>query len=76
MFLRDIWPSPAEVHEVIDASIDAEMFASRYADVFAGDETWQSLPTPVGDTFAWDAGLHLRAQATVLRRHGAPSPSR
>ena len=37
----------------MDSSIDAEMFASRYADVFAGDEAWQSLPTPVGDTFAW-----------------------
>ncbi len=53
VFLRDIWPSPAEVQSVMDASIDAEMFASRYADVFAGDEAWQSLPTPVGDTFAW-----------------------
>jgi aconitate hydratase len=39
----------------MDASIDAEMFASRYSDVFAGDEAWQSLPTPVGDTFEWAA---------------------
>jgi aconitate hydratase len=53
VFLADIWPSPAEVQSVMDASIDAEMFASRYADVFAGDEAWQSLPTPVGDTFEW-----------------------
>ncbi len=53
VFLSDIWPSPAEVQSVMDASIDAEMFASRYADVFAGDEAWQSLPTPVGDTFDW-----------------------
>jgi aconitate hydratase len=54
VFLRDIWPAPAEVQSVIDSAIDAEMFASRYADVFAGDEAWQSLPTPTGDTFAWD----------------------
>ena len=53
VYLSDIWPSPAEVQSVMDSSIDAEMFASRYADVFAGDEAWQSLPTPVGDTFAW-----------------------
>ena len=53
VYLRDIWPSPAEVQSVMESSIDAEMFASRYADVFAGDEAWQSLPTPVGDTFAW-----------------------
>ena len=62
VFLRDIWPSPAEVQSVIDSAIDAEMFAARYSDVFAGDEAWQSLPTPTGDTFAWDA------QSTYVRK--------
>ncbi len=55
VFLRDIWPSPAEVQATVDQCIDADMFTSRYADVFAGDARWQSLPTPTGDTFAWDA---------------------
>ncbi|MGD9955740.1 MAG: aconitate hydratase AcnA [Candidatus Nanopelagicales bacterium] len=55
VYLRDIWPSPAEVQATVDQCIDAEMFTSRYADVFAGDAKWQSLPTPTGDTFAWDA---------------------
>jgi aconitate hydratase len=41
------------VQETIDRAIDPDMYASRYADVFAGDERWQSLPTPTGDTFAW-----------------------
>ena len=54
VFLRDIWPSPEEVQATIDASIDRQMFTADYADVFAGDERWTSLPTPVGDTFAWD----------------------
>ena len=54
VFLRDIWPSPNEVQATIDSCIDADMFSSRYADVFAGDTRWQSLPTPTGDTFAWD----------------------
>ncbi|MCA0294350.1 MAG: aconitate hydratase [Actinobacteria bacterium] len=54
VFLADIWPTQAEVDEVISGSISAEMFTSRYADVFAGDETWRSLPTPTGETFAWD----------------------
>jgi aconitate hydratase len=54
VYLADIWPDQAEVDEVIGSSISAEMFTSRYADVFAGDETWRSLPTPTGDTFAWD----------------------
>ena len=54
VFLRDIWPSQAEVDEVVGSSISADMFTSRYADVFAGDDTWRSLPTPTGETFAWD----------------------
>ncbi len=54
MFLADIWPTPGEVQDVIDATIDSDMFATRYADVFAGDERWQSLPTPSGSSFAWD----------------------
>jgi aconitate hydratase len=53
--LRDLWPSAAEVQEVIDSSIASEMYTRDYADVFAGDERWTSLPTPTGDTFAWDA---------------------
>ncbi|HEY7858815.1 MAG TPA: aconitase family protein, partial [Candidatus Nanopelagicales bacterium] len=52
--LADIWPTSAEIQDTIDSCIDADMFATRYADVFAGDERWQSLPTPTGDTFAWD----------------------
>jgi aconitate hydratase len=54
VFLRDIWPMSHEVEEVIDSAIAAEMFSRDYADVFAGDERWQSLPTPTGETFAWD----------------------
>jgi aconitate hydratase len=54
VYLADIWPSQAEVDEVIGSAITSEMFTSRYADVFAGDETWRSLPTPTGETFAWD----------------------
>nr|WP_300141787.1 aconitate hydratase [Propionicimonas sp.] len=55
VYLRDIWPTQAEVDEVVNSSISADMFTSRYADVFAGDDTWRSLPTPTGETFAWDA---------------------
>ncbi|MGN6752343.1 MAG: aconitate hydratase AcnA [Intrasporangium sp.] len=54
VFLRDIWPSPEDVERTIAASISTEMFSEDYADVFAGDERWQSLPTPQGDTFEWD----------------------
>lgn len=54
VFLADIWPSAEEVQATIDSSIDREMFEKDYGNVFAGDERWQSLDTPEGDTFAWD----------------------
>jgi aconitate hydratase len=54
VFLKDIWPNPAEVQQVIDSSIDKEMFARGYEGVFEGDQRWKALDTPAGDTFAWD----------------------
>jgi aconitate hydratase len=54
VYLRDVWPTPADVERVVADSITKEMFSHDYADVFAGDDRWQSLPTPTGDTFAWD----------------------
>ncbi|WP_277245386.1 aconitate hydratase AcnA, partial [Micrococcus terreus] len=54
IFLKDIWPDPTEVQEIIDASIDTEMFTKEYSTIFDGDERWQSLDTPEGDTFEWD----------------------
>ena len=55
VFLRDIWPAAAQVQATIDSAIDRAMFTKDYADVFAGDERWRSLPTPQGATFEWDA---------------------
>ena len=55
VYMADIWPSQEEIDEVVSSSISSEMFASRYADVFAGDDAWRSLPTPAGDVFEWDA---------------------
>ncbi len=54
VYLRDVWPREAEIDEIIASSIGAEMFEQSYADVFAGDEQWQSLPTPEGQVFEWD----------------------
>ena len=69
VFMKDIWPSAAEVEEVIASAITSEMFTNDYADVFAGDEQWKSLPTPGGRHLRVGRGLHLRPQAAVLRRH-------
>lgn len=54
VFLQDIWPDPAEVQQIINASIDRDMFTESYAEVFAGDASWQALDTPEGNTFQWD----------------------
>ncbi|MEU4744450.1 aconitate hydratase [Actinosynnema sp. NPDC023658] len=62
VYLADIWPSPQEISEVVASSISPEGFTKGYADVFAGDERWQSLPTPSGKTFEWDA------QSTYVRK--------
>jgi len=55
VYLKDIWPTPEEVQQTIDSSINSGMFTKQYAGVFEGDERWKSLPTPTGDTFSWDA---------------------
>ena len=54
VFLKDIWPSQKEIDDTIASSINREMFTDSYADVFKGDERWRNLPTPSGNTFAWD----------------------
>ena len=54
VFLKDIWPSPDEVQEIVDSSISREQFIKQYATVFDGDERWRSLPTPEDAIFQWD----------------------
>ncbi|XCB30015.1 aconitate hydratase AcnA [Arcanobacterium hippocoleae] len=54
VFLKDIWPDPSEVQATIDTTIDSQMFTRNYASVFAGDERWQALETPQGETFTWN----------------------
>ena len=54
VYLRDLWPSNAEIAEAV-ALVEDHMFRTRYADVFSGDEHWQSIVTSGGDTYAWDS---------------------
>ncbi|MER5554558.1 aconitate hydratase AcnA [Streptomyces sp. NPDC002793] len=55
VFLQDIWPSEAEVNDVVANSIGEDMFNKSYQDVFAGDAQWQALSIPTGNTFEWDS---------------------
>ncbi|MEC3917814.1 aconitate hydratase AcnA [Nocardia sp. CDC160] len=54
VFLKDIWPSAQEIDDTIKSAISRDMFTKSYATVFDGDQRWQGLDTPQGDTFAWD----------------------
>jgi aconitate hydratase len=54
VFLKDVWPSPAEVAEAMRTSIKKEQYQARYAHVLDGDADWQAIAIPPGDTFAWD----------------------
>ncbi len=54
VFLKDIWPSTKDVEDLIQETITKELYSEDYADVFKGDERWQSLDTPSGKTFDWD----------------------
>jgi aconitate hydratase len=54
IYLKDIWPTQAEVQEAIGKSVHSEMFRKEYSAVFEGDDTWKSLPVPEGDLYAWD----------------------
>ena len=75
VLLKDIWPSAAEIQEVIDASISSEMFTKDYASVFDGDHRWKSLDTPTGNTFEWDAdSTYVRKPPYFENMPATPTP--
>jgi aconitate hydratase len=53
VYLKDIWPSAAEVSETVLEAVQSDMFRKSYAEVFDGDERWNSLAVPTGYSFAW-----------------------
>ncbi|HSC88722.1 MAG TPA: aconitate hydratase AcnA [Polyangiaceae bacterium] len=66
IFLRDVWPSPAEVQAAIDGALDSSLFVNGYADVFRGDARWQALDTPEGARFRWEADSTYVRKAPYL----------
>ncbi len=75
VYLRDLWPSGAEIEEVIASALAAEMFSQDYSDVFAGDQRWRDLPTPEGDTFAWaDDSTYVRKPPYFEGMTAEPTP--
>ena len=61
VFLKDIWPTTAEIKSVVEASLEAQMFTDGYADVYHGDDNWRGMHVPEGDMFAWsDESSYVR----------------
>jgi len=54
VYLKDIWPTEREIQATMLTAVKSEMFRSKYATVFDGDERWRSLPSPTGERFEWD----------------------
>jgi aconitate hydratase len=75
VYLKDVWPSRKEVEEVILRSLHSEMFRKEYADVFRGDEHWNGLDVPEGDTYAWDPGsTYVRQPPYFVDMPAEPRP--
>ncbi len=75
--LRDIWPSARDVQDVIESTVDAEMFTRTYADVFTGDHRWRTLDAPTGTTFGWaDDSTYVRRPPYLDGMTREPGPMR
>ncbi len=77
VYLRDIWPTPAEVADVINTSLESEMFRSSYASVYEGDERWNGLDVPASDAYEWDStSTYVRKPPYFDDMPAAPAPLR
>jgi aconitate hydratase len=75
VYLKDIWPTQAEVAETVHRNIDADMFRGQYATVTKGDANWQHLKFPSGDVYGWEADSTYIRQAPYFDGMAAtPAP--
>jgi aconitate hydratase len=75
VFLRDVWPSQQEIAATVEKALQSEMFQREYADVFAGDERWNALETPDGDTYDWAAdSTYVRLPPYFVDLPAEPAP--
>jgi aconitate hydratase len=75
VYLRDLWPSPAEIAEAMRTSIKREQYQTRYEHVLDGDADWRSLQVPAGETYAWDdASTYIRKPSFFDELGPTPKP--
>jgi aconitate hydratase len=63
VYLKDIWPSTAEIARTVEEAVQSDMFRKSYGEVFEGDENWRGLEVPSGDRYAWDSESTYIAKA-------------
>jgi aconitate hydratase len=77
VFLRDVWPTSAEVNATVEQAVRSDMFERAYADVFAGEQRWQDLPVAGGDRYAWEqSSTYVRQPPYFEAMEREPSPLR
>jgi hypothetical protein len=76
VFLKDIWPSPEEVNEVVAKAITQEMYATEYGKIFEGDRFWKTMPSPTGLSYAWDPNSTYVQEPPFFQNFTATPPAR
>jgi aconitate hydratase len=75
VYLKDLWPSAAEVEALVVSSVSSEQFDLEYGRIFAGDDMWKSMPAPTGTLFDWDGGsTYVREPPYFIDFAGLPAP--
>ena len=75
IYLRDLWPSQAEIAETVGSVLASEMFRREYGEVFTGDERWRELATPEGDNYDWDpSSTYVRQPPFFQGMSAQPEP--
>jgi aconitate hydratase len=75
VFLKDIWPTTADVTETVQSALESDMFRAAYGRVFEGEDAWRDLPTPTGSRYTWDpASTYVRQPPYFVDLPEEPAP--
>ncbi|MEK6227480.1 MAG: aconitate hydratase AcnA [Chloroflexota bacterium] len=75
VFLKDLWPSPEEVNEVVGKAITKEMYATEYGKIFDGDRFWKTMPSPTGLSYLWDPNSTYVQEPSFFQNFSAERPA-
>jgi aconitate hydratase len=75
VFLKDLWPTPEEVNDVVGKTITQEMYATEYAKIFDGDRFWKTMPSPTGLSYQWDPNSTYVQEPPFFQNFSATPPA-